>query len=88
MSSIAARVAKLERSARSGSEMVQVFGFSMTWEAVREMLRRVVDARTRIPVVRDPDATDTPEAWGGTSRSSGSKLMGTLPSPGGGDIPV
>lgn len=88
MSRIAARLARLERSARSGDERVVLLGVSTTREALREMLRRVVDARTRIPVVRDPDATDQPEAWGGTSRSGGSKLMGTLPSSGGGNIPV
>lgn len=62
MSRIAARVAKLERSARSGSEMVSVLGFWMARDAVREMLRRVVAARTYIRVVRDPDATDQPTA--------------------------
>lgn len=62
MSRIAARVTKLERSARSGGEMVSVLGVWMTRGAVREMLRRVVDARTRIPVVRDPDAAERPRS--------------------------
>ena len=62
MSRIAARLARLERAARSGDEQVQVLNFWMARDAVREMLRQVVAARTRIPVVRSPDAADKPEA--------------------------
>lgn len=62
MSRIAARLARLERAARSGGERVVLLGVSMTRGGLREMLRRVLAARTSIPVVRNPDATDKPEA--------------------------
>ncbi|MBN9695607.1 MAG: hypothetical protein J0L85_07390 [Zoogloea sp.] len=62
MSRIAVRLAKLERAARSGDEMVPVLGFWMTRDAVREMLRRVLAARTILPAVRAPDATERPKA--------------------------
>lgn len=62
MSRIAARLARLERAARSGDERVVLLGVSMTREALREMLRRVLAARTSLPVVRDPDATERPKA--------------------------
>lgn len=62
MSRIAARLARLERAARSGGERVVLLGVSTTREALREILRRVVDARTRIPVVRDPGAKERPRS--------------------------
>lgn len=62
MSRIAARLARLERAARSGGEQVKVLGVSTTREALREMLRRVLAAGTSLPVIRDIDAADKPEA--------------------------